>query len=556
MQRASIANVIADGRTCPCSRPTAEQGTNIKLRTGMTGPSLYQAFQQSAARHSDRVAVRFNGRDIDYTALEQASRNMAKALLDLGISHGDRIAIWGINSAQWIIAALAIQAAGAVLVPLGTRLRGREVEGIVADAEVRIVFCDYGFGGYDFVAALGSIEAVSPPRVILMDEQGPSESAVMTFTDVLTGPCVADDAALDARIACGTGDDLCDIIFTSGTTGKPKGVPMTCARSLAACAAQQNDISRFTADDVFAISFPFAHNAGYRAGWQIALLHGVRILPIGIFDAGTMLELIEREGVTFLPVVVPVAQGLVDHPDRARYDLSSLRVVGTGGTTIPVKLIEDLRTHLAAGTEVQTGYGLTETAGSVSTTSPEDPAAIVSRTVGRAISNLEVRIVGPDHAELPRGEVGEIAVRGPQVMSGYYNNPAATAAAFTADGFLLTGDAASMDSTGCITITDRIKDMYLAGGFNCYPAEIEHVMRQMPGIAQVAVIGVPDARLGEVGKAFVVPAVGADLSEAAIIEWCRAEMANYKVPRSVVFMQALPVNATGKVAKTELRALV
>ncbi len=521
----------------------------------MTGPSLYQAFQQSAARHSNRVAVRFNGRDFDYAALEHASRQIAKALLGMHVKRGDRIAIWGINSAQWIIAALAIQAVGAVLVPLGTRLRAREVEGIIADAEVGIVFCDHGFGGYDFVAALGSLETAPSLRVILMDEQGHSDAAVPTFSALLTQAGTADDAALDARIAAGAGDDLCDIIFTSGTTGRPKGVPMTCAKSLAACAAQQSDISRFTPGDVFAISFPFAHNAGYRAGWQIALLQGVRILPIGIVDAGTMLELIEREGVTFLPLVVPVAQGLVDHPDRARYDLSSLKVVGTGGTTIPVKLIEDLRAHLGTATEVQTGYGLTETAGSVSTTSRADAATVVSKTVGRAISNLEVRILGPDHAELQRGEIGEIAVRGPQVMAGYYNNPEATAAAFTADGFLLTGDAGSMDEQGYITITDRIKDMYLAGGFNCYPAEIEHVMRQMPGIAQVAVIGVPDDRLGEVGKAFVVPAPDAELSEAAIIEWCRTEMANYKVPRSVVFMDVLPVNATGKVAKTELRAL-
>ena len=522
----------------------------------MTNPSLYQAFQQSAVKHADRIAIRHSGPDISYRDLEQLSRNVAKALIEIGAERGDRIAIWGINSAEWVIAALAIQAIGGVLVPLGTRLRAREVEGIIADAGISIIFCDHGFGDYDYIAALHSIAAVPPSRMVLMDGQGGEPRGMKTLSALMRAERQAEDPVLDARIAQGSGDDLSDIIFTSGTTGKAKGVPMTCAQSLAACAAQQADVTRFCPDDVFAISFPFAHNAGYRAGWQIALLQGVRILPISVFDAGALLKLIEQERVSVLPVVVPVAQGLVDHPERARHDLSSLRLVGTGGTNIPVKLIEDLRRCLSPRTEVQSGYGLTETAGSVTTTGPEDTAEIIATTVGRPLSSLEVRILGPDYAELPRGEVGEIAVRGPQVMNGYYNNPDATRAAFTADGFLLTGDAGSMDQAGHIRITDRIKDMYLTGGFNCYPAEIEHIMRQMPGIVQVAVIGVPDSRLGEVGKAFVVAASGSDLEEEAIIAWCRGEMANYKVPRSVVILDALPVNATGKVAKTELRSLV
>lgn len=520
----------------------------------MQSQSLYQAFQQSAAKHADLVAIRFAGRDMDYAGLERASRNLARALMDRGVERGDRIAIWGINSAQWIIAALAIQAVGAVLVPLGTRLRAREVSGIIADGGVSLVFCDKGFGGYDFLEAIYSIEAALRPKAIVLDEQGGLADGAEALSEVLAGPLATDDAALDKRIALGSGEDLSDIIFTSGTTGRPKGVPMTCTRSLVACDVQQSDISRFVPGDVFAVSFPFAHNAGYRAGWQIALLQGVRVLPISIVDARAMLELIELERVTVLPMVVPVAQGLIDHPDRDKYDLSSLRLVGTGGTNIPVKLVEDLRTHLSAGTQVMSGYGLTETAGSVTTTGPDDPAEIVVKTVGRPLSNLEVKIIGPDHVELPRGAIGEIAVRGPQVMAGYYNNAEATRAAFTDDGFLLTGDAGSMDDIGNITIADRIKDMYLTGGFNCYPAEIEHVMRQMPGIAQVAVIGVPDERLGEVGMAFVKRSSDALLSEPDVIAWCRNEMANYKVPRFIKFVDSFPTNATGKVVKHELRA--
>lgn len=519
----------------------------------MQNPSLYQSFQEAVRRFGDRIAVRSETGDFSYPALEAASREVGAALIGLGIGHGDRVSIWGVNSAEWVVAALGIQAAGAALVPIGTRLRGREAAGILADSGTRIIFCDARFGDFSYVEALLAQDLPGLEKIVLLAGEGPADARVTTLDALRRTGAALDPGALDARIAAGCGDDLADIIFTSGTTGRPKGVPMTHAQSLYACKAQQDEIAFFTPDDVFAVTFPFAHNAGYRAGWQISLLYGARILPVATFDPGDLLRLIERERVTFLPSPPPVVRGLLDHPDRARTDLSSIRIISTGGTTVPVRLIEDLRAVFGPGS-VQTGYGLTETAGSVTVTHLDDPAEVISRTVGHALASLEVKIVGPDHAELPDGEVGEIAVRGFQVLRGYYDNPEATAAAFTADGFLLTGDAGSRDAKGNIAITDRIKDMYLVGGFNCYPAEIEHVMRTMPGIANVAVIGIPDERLGEVGRAFIILQPGAALDEKQVIDWCRKEMANYKVPRSVRFLDALPLNATGKVAKTELRA--
>jgi acyl-CoA synthetase (AMP-forming)/AMP-acid ligase II len=364
-----------------------------------------------------------------------------------------------------------------------------------------------------------------------------------------------DEAALDARISEGAGEDLSDIIFTSGTTGRPKGVLTTHRKSLIACDIQAAEVDYFVPGDVFAVSFPFAHNAGYRAGWQVSVLNGVRVIPVSTPEAGALLRLIARERVTVLPVPPPVAQALLDHPDRPSTDLSSLRSMSTGGTVIPVRLVEDMRALLGAGTVVTTGYGLTEAAGSLTVTYPDDPPEVVARTVGHPLSNIDLRIVGPDHRELPRGEIGEVVAKGPQITPGYLDNPEATAAAFTADGYLLTGDAGWIDENGNLRLTDRIKDMYLVGGFNCYPAEIEHVMRTMPGIAAVAVIGIDDARLGQVGRAFVVRKSGSSLTEEEVIAWCRKEMANYKVPRSVRFLESLPLNATGKVAKLDLRAM-
>ncbi|MBB4614299.1 AMP-binding protein [Novosphingobium taihuense] len=520
----------------------------------MNNPSLYQRFQQSVERHATRGAITEQGRTLTYAELEQASRDVAGALIALGIERGDRIAIWAVNSANWVIAALGIQAAGGVLIPVGTRLKGREVAGILNDAKARLIFCDPGFGEYNYLGALQEQELETLEKIVVFgaSDQVIGENA-MTFDHLVSGAPRSTDQMLDVRISEGSGDDLSDIIFTSGTTGRPKGVLMTHRKSLAACDVQAQDVDQFTPDDVFAVTFPFAHNAGYRAGWQVSVLYGVRIVPVSTFEAAKLLALVEEEGVTVLPVAPPVGQGLLDHPDRPRTDLSSLRIISTGGTVIPVKLVEDMRAYLGANTIVRTGYGLTEAAGSLTATRDDDPPEVIARTVGRPLGNIDLKILGPDHKEMPRGQVGEVAAKGPQITPGYLDDPEASAAAFTADGFLLTGDAGWLDEAGNLHLTDRIKDMYLVGGFNCYPAEIEHVMRTMPGIAAVAVIGTDDERLGQVGRAFVVRQEGSNLTEEEVIAWCREEMANYKVPRSVRFLDSLPLNATGKVQKTELR---
>lgn len=522
----------------------------------MDDPSLYQRFQQSAGRHAERVAITEGDAHLTFGALEEASREVAAALIGFGIARGDRVAIWGVNSTEWVIAALGTQAAGGVLVPIGTRLRGREAADIVAASRARLIFCDRSFGDFNYVDALRERELPTLDRIVVLNEAGgESDGPVISMGGLRSSPSRVDDAVLDARIAAGSGEDLADIIFTSGTTGRPKGVLTTHRKSLIACDVQAAEINRFTPDDVFAVTFPFAHNAGYRAGWQVSVLYGVRIIPVRTFSADDLLHLIEREGVTLLPSAPPVAQALIDHPERESTDLSTLRMIGVGGTTIPVRLIRDMQTKLGANTIVQTGYGMTEAAGQITITHDDDPPEVIATTVGHPLSNIRMKILGPDHQELKPGETGEVAVKGPQITDGYLDNPEATASAFTADGFLLTGDAGWLDEAGNLHLTDRIKDMYLVGGFNCYPAEIERFIAMMPGVAAVAVIGVEDERLGQVGRAFIVREPGAALTEEQVIAWCRAEMANYKVPRTVRFLDALPLNATGKVAKIELRAI-
>ncbi|MEO5641122.1 MAG: AMP-binding protein [Sphingomicrobium sp.] len=514
--------------------------------------SLFAGFATAATRWPGRIAIRDNGRDTSFAALHAASREAARALVALGIERGDRVAIWAVNHTDWIVAGLAIQAAGAVLVPLSTRLRAGEVASIIDRAEVRLLFCDPGYGSYDFVTRIAEEAPRSLERMIVFGDV--ALAPALSWSDFLeTAPRFLDQQ-LDARIAAIGNDDLADIIFTSGTTGTPKGVPMTNSQSMIACAAQHRCVLQFQQGDVFAVTFPFAHNAGYRAGWQAALLHGVTIIPVRTYDPLALLTLIERERVTILPAVPTIFQMILDHPERGRFDLSSLRVAATGATTIPIALIEAMQTEFGA-TAVRTGYGLTECAGSVTATRPGDDAATIALTTGRPLDNLEVILLDLVREPVPIGETGEIAVRGPQVMREYYRDEAATAAAFTAEGYFLTGDIGRFDATGNLAITDRLKDMYIVGGFNTYPAEVEQQLARIAGVQEAAVIGVADERLGQVGHAFLVAQADAGLDETTVLDWCRRQMANYKVPRGVTFVDALPRTPSGKVSKVELRAL-
>jgi acyl-CoA synthetase (AMP-forming)/AMP-acid ligase II len=304
--------------------------------------------------------------------------------------------------------------------------------------------------------------------------------------------------------------------------------------------------------DRYLIVNPFFHIFGYKAGVLASLMRGATIYPVAVFDPPTVLEIVEREKITVLPGAPTLYQSLLDEPTRAARDISSLRVAVTGAADIPVELIRRVREELPFP-RVLTGYGLTE-AGTVTGSKPDDDFEHVASTVGVPWPGFDVRVVDGANAPMPPGEPGEVAVRGETVMRGYLDDPEATAAAFDDEGFLHTGDLGTIDADGYVRIVGRIKDMYIVGGFNAYPAEIENLLLRHPRISQAAVIGVPDARLGEVGMAFVVLDAGSPLDAAEVIAWSRDEMANFKVPRFVEFVDELPINATGKVMKDDLRA--
>ena len=345
-----------------------------------------------------------------------------------------------------------------------------------------------------------------------------------------------------------TPDDVSDILFTSGTTGRSKGVLCAHRQSLSASASWAAN-GKITSDDRYLCINPFFHNFGYKAGILACLQTGATLIPHLTFDPLRALQAIEQHRITVLPGPPTIYQTLLDHPARGDYDLSSLRFAVTGAATVPVVLVERMQSELDIDI-VLTAYGLTEANGMGTMCRADDDAVTVATTCGRPFADFELRI---DSGE--PGESGEVLLRGPNVMLGYLDDPEATAAAIDADGWLHTGDIGAVDKAGNLRITDRLKDMYICGGFNVYPAEIEQVLARMDGVADAAVIGVPDERLGEVGRAFVVTRPGAHLDEKSVIAYTREHLANFKAPRSVRFVDALPRNAGGKVVKPQLREL-
>jgi acyl-CoA synthetase (AMP-forming)/AMP-acid ligase II len=273
---------------------------------------------------------------------------------------------------------------------------------------------------------------------------------------------------------------------------------------------------------------------------------------MAVFDVPAVMAKVQEERITFLPGPPTLLFGLLEFPKRDEYDLSSLRTTVTGAAVVPVELIKRLRTEMAFETII-TGYGLTETSGTVSMCRYDDDPETIANFSGRAIPDTELKVVGPDGEEMPRNEPGEIVTRGYHIMVGYFGDPEETAEAIDADGWLHTGDIGIMDERGYIRVTDRLKDMYIVGGFNAYPAEIENLLLGNDKISQAAVVGVPDERMGEVGMAFVVPRPGTNIDPDEVVAWSREHMANYKVPRRVEVVDALPLNASGKVLKYDLR---
>jgi acyl-CoA synthetase (AMP-forming)/AMP-acid ligase II len=522
------------------------------MRADQRFRSIPGILRVNAERLGTHVALADHGREVTFAALEAEMVRVARAVGAMGIGPGDRVALWAPNSAGWVAAALGVLATGAWLVPLNTRFKGEEAAYVLDKSEAAALITVRDFLGLDYLQMLraASPDAAARTRTVLLD--GTAPAGAQAWDEFLAGgESVAPEQVL-ASIDRLHPDDVSDVMFTSGTTARPKGVMLTHGSSLRSFEAWNVGFGLGDGDRMV-VTNPFFHCFGYKAGWMLSLMVGATVYPMAVFDPGTMLEMIAEDRITMLPGPPTVFTSILDHPRREEFDLSSLRVAFVGASTVPVELIHRLQRELPFRS-VTTGYGLTEATAMVSNSAPGDDPETVARWSGQVVEGVEVKVLDEAGDEIPVGQQGEIVVRGFNVMRGYLGDPEATRAVIDDDGWLHTGDIGYVNENRYIKITDRQKDIYICGGFNVAPAEVENVLLSVPWVQQAAVVGRPDARLGEVGVAFVVARPGAVGDPDELIAFARARLANYKVPREVRLVDGFPLNASGKVLKTELRA--
>lgn len=515
----------------------------------MPGPAtIPAALTEAAARFPNHEAVVDGDIRLTFAQLRDEAHAVARALVGSGIEPGDRVAIWAPNSARWIVASFGVYAAGAVLVPFNTRYRGEEAGHILRTSASRLLLTVTDFLDTSYPDLLAGVEGLEGLEEIVV-MSGPTPAGCVGWDDFLARSGGVDPSVVDERIAALEPGGMSDIIFTSGTTGAPKGAMLGHGASIRTYLAW-SELVDLRERDRYLVVYPFFHTAGLKSGVLACVLRGAAILPQPVFDVPTVLQLVSDERITMLPGPPTVFQTILEHPDLASYDLSSIRSSVTGAAVVPVEVIRRMREELAIRTVV-TGYGMTETTGTISMCRHDDPPEVIAHTVGRPLDGVELRVVGEDGEEVGPNQPGEIQVQGFNVMLGYFDDGVATAEAFT-DGWLRTGDIGFVDDAGNLHITDRLKDMFIVGGFNAYPAEIEAVLLQHPAVAQVAVVGAPDERMGEVGVAFVVPRAGRTADAEEIRSWAWDRLAKYKLDR-VQLVPELPLNPSGKVMKFLLR---
>jgi acyl-CoA synthetase (AMP-forming)/AMP-acid ligase II len=482
----------------------------------VTGNPTWQTIPEmvlsAADRFGDAEAVVDGPLRLTFTEVVQRIRCAAGAFAEQGIQKGDRVAIWAPNSAEWMVAAFGLLTAGGVLVPVNTRFKEEEAADVIGRSGAKAVLAQKGFLGQDYAA---------PAGVPVIDLKSDFLSSGSPFQRDVSG------------------GDISDIIFTSGTTGRPKGARMNHRQTLRMY-QEWATLADLREGDRYLMINPYFHTFGLKAGLIASFLRGATMLPVAAFEIDRVVKLIEAEQITMLPGPPTLYHSLLAVEDKGT--LATLRAGVTGAADIPVELVRRIHDELPFQS-LMTGYGLTE-AGNVTLSRPGDSFEDVATTAGLPCEDVEVRIA----------DDGEVLVRGYGVMQGYLDDPAATAEAIDVDGWLHTGDLGSFTASGRLRIVGRKKDMFIVGGFNAYPAEIEGFLLEHPAVAQAAVIGVPDERLGQVGKAYVVVKDGETaVGREELIAWSRDRMAGFKVPRFVEFIDALPLNATGKVMKDRLR---
>lgn len=517
--------------------------------------TLSQVLSETTRAFPQRDAIIDQGCKISYQELNERVNQLARGLIELGVRKGEKVGLWMPNVPKWVIAYFAIARIGAVVVPMNTRYKSHEVHYILQNSEATTLFMADTFVGIDYRKMIGEVRENLPglKHIIVSGEKG---SDMHTFDEVVAlGTSHLDDGKIDKREAICDPRDNVFILYTSGTTGNPKGA-MLSHHNIAENARQVTQVLHTSEKDTFLLAVPFFHCFGCVMGIMGAITWGASLVPMSVFKAKEALELIEEEEVSILygvptMFVLELEEYRKGKDDGSQYDVSSLRTGIMAGAPCPVEVMRGTMEEL--GCNVSIAYGLTEASPVITMTRFDDSLERRVETVGKALPGIEVKITDDDRWSLPPGEMGELTCRGYNVMLGYYKMPGKTAEVIDEEGWLYSGDLATVDEEGYVKIVGRKKDMLITGGFNVYPAEIEEYLFTHPKVQNVSVVGVPDKVMGEVAIAHIIPREGMTIDPQEIVDYCMGKIANFKVPRYVEIVDEFPMTQSGKIQKFRLR---
>jgi len=529
--------------------------------------TLGDLLDKASEKWPDREAIVFKEQRISYREYRKKVDQLAKALIHIGIQKGDKISILFSNRPEWSISEYAVDKIGAIVVPVNTRYKTDELEYILRHSDSTTLITIDRFLGIDYIAMLKEIcpelPRCEPGR--LHSEKLPFLKNVICLSDrplpgafdfdrfLKIGEELEDDRAL-SRLQKEIGeDDVAHIPYTSGTTGFPKGVMTTHYQYLWFNSSFAKNVG-LKEEDRLCVPPPFCHNFGNSQGIHTPTLCGSCSVIVEYFDPLISLEAIERERCSFFAGTPTMYIKMLQHPDFNKFNLSSLKLGLIAAAPAPVKLIHDIMDRMGIKVLIH-GYGMTENSVGTSMTRPGDTPEVISTTVGKPFPGAQVKVVDPNTGkDVPTGKEGELCTKGRLIMKGYYKMPEESAKLIDQDGWFHTGDLAVIDDDGYIKITGRLKDIFMPGGLNVSPEEVENILYTNPKIKQATVVGVPDPVMGEVGMAFVELKEGEKETEEGIIQFCKGKMANFKVPKYVRFIIEFPMTSTGKVQRFKLRA--
>jgi long-chain acyl-CoA synthetase len=493
--------------------------------------NLVDNLTTSAGRRGDRVALKLDDAELSYSQLDGASAHVAGMLRTKGVGPGDRVGIMLPNVPHFPIVYYGILRLGGVVVPMNVLLKERETGFYLSDPEAKAVFAWHQFAD---AADAGAAEAGAECITV---KPGEFENLVGAAEPVV-------------EVADRDPDDTAVVLYTSGTTGTPKGAELTHSNLVRNVEVTLETLVEAGPDDVILGALPLFHSFGQTCGLNVAVAAGACLTLIPRFDAGKALEIIQRDRATVFEGVPTMYAALLNYSERERFDVSSLRLCISGGAALPVELLRAFEDVF--GCAILEGYGLSETSPVASFNHPHRERKPGS--IGTPVAGVEMKLIADDGSEPPEGEPGEVAIRGHNIMKGYWNRPEATADAIDADGWFKTGDVARRDADGYYFIVDRKKDLIIRGGYNIYPREVEEVLYEHPAVAEAAVVGIPHDEFGEEVGAAVALKDGADCSEAELREYVKSQVAAYKYPRRVWILDELPKGPTGKILKREIEA--